>query len=129
VALDQRRIRLGTQPTLVPRRNIFKPRCVAIPFTQHSVDLQRRAISPNKSFQKRRRSETVRAVHTRTTDLADRIQVSNRRTRPLVNQHATTEIMRRRNNRHWLARDIKPNLQTLVIYKWKALANLLGGHV
>src|SRR4029079_16418605 len=48
VALDQRRIRVGTQPTLIPRRNIPEPRRVTIPFTQRLLDLNRRTISPNE---------------------------------------------------------------------------------
>src|ERR1041384_2616421 len=103
VTLNQRRIRFIFQTTLIPPWNIFEPCGCTIAIAERSVDLQRGSISPNESFQKRRGSETICAVNAGATDLTDRVQIANRRTRPLVNQHASTEIVCSRNNGHRLA--------------------------
>src|ERR1051326_7258968 len=119
VTLDQSGIRLVSQTTLIPRRNVIKLRRRSVPFCERSLDLERRSISPHESFQKRSGRKPIRAVNTRATDLANRIKISNRRTRPLIHQHAAAKIVRRRNHRHRLVRDIETNLQTLFIDKRK----------
>src|SRR6185369_7113626 len=102
VALDQRRIRFSTQTTLVPPRNVFKLRILSVSFTQRSFEFDSSSITPNQSFEKRSRSETIRAMYACTTDLTHRVQITNRGTCPFIHQNATAEIMRCRHNRHGL---------------------------
>ena len=49
VALDQSRVRLISQTTLIPRRNIIKLRRLPDAVTQSSFNLERRSISPHES--------------------------------------------------------------------------------
>ncbi len=63
------------------------------------------------------------------TDLANCIQVANRRTRPLIHQHAAAEIVCSRHDRHWLARNVQTHFQALVIDERKPFANRFRRHV
>src|ERR1044072_7854145 len=72
IALNQRRSGLILQTTLVPARNIFESCRCTMPVNERSVDLQRGSISPNESFPKRRRRETIWAVNDRDTAFTDR---------------------------------------------------------
>src|SRR5215212_9935216 len=83
VALNQRGVRFSTQTTLIPGRNVFKLWLLSIRFlAERCFDFERRSIPPDQPLQKRGGSEPVRAVYTSATDLTDRIQVADRRTRP-----------------------------------------------
>src|SRR5688572_401950 len=114
VTLNQRRIGISAQAALVPRRDVVKTWfALAVGLIQGALYLDRDTISPDQPFEQRSRGETVRAVHARTTDLADGVQIFNRRSRPLINQDAAAKVVRGRHDRYRLARDVETDFHAL----------------
>ena len=65
------------------------------------------ARAENKPFEKRIRSEPVRAMHTRTADLARRIEPGHSASSPQVGANAAHAVMRGRRDRERLACQVK----------------------
>src|SRR6185503_7616431 len=68
-------------------------------------------------------------MHTSTTNLAYREEISDRCPGPLIDQDTAAEIVRCRHDGYRLLRNIQPHFQTLFADKRKALANRRCRHV
>ena len=62
-------------------------------------------------------------MHARATDLAYGVKIVDARVSPLVNQHSAAEVMRCRDNRYRLVRDVDADFQTFAIDEGEATAN------
>ena len=75
---------------------------------QSALNVLSCSLTPDQPFEQRSAGQSIGAMHPRTGNFTDGVQVLTVRLPPLIDPDATAEIVRSRNNWRWFTGNIHP---------------------